>query len=312
MPPSDSARKITGATVRADFNALESVVHYARAAERLGLWASEQKLIEQHFPDPRAPLLEAGCGTGRVTLALAELGYTKITAFDFAEELLDQARHFAREKKLTRRIRLLHADATQLPDKCNLLGYTSVPASERATGNGNLIGYRATPPQSGNSARRQAKSNLTGYSTARRSVAPALFAGVLFLFNGLMQIPGRENRRAALRGLHALAAPGAPLLFTTHDRDDEPAERRHWARHAELWAQGKQDPVLVEFGDRYFVDDDNYRVFMHLPDRTEILEDLAATGWTHEWDEMRRRIAVESTAVKDFSDECRFWLARKC
>lgn len=263
--------KITGATVRADFNALESVLHYSRAAERLGLWASERKLIEQHFPDPRAPLLEAGCGTGRVTLALAELGYTQITAFDFAEELLDQARHFAREKKLTRRLHFLHADATQLPGDRNLFGYRSRGRGEAAAG----------------------------------------FAGVLFLFNGLMQIPGRENRRAALRGLHALAAPGAPLLFTTHDRDDEPAERRHWARHAELWAQGKQDPALIEFGDRYFVDDDNYRVFMHLPDRTEILEDLAATGWTHEWDEMRRRIAVESKAVKDFSDECRFWLARK-
>ncbi len=289
MPSSPPPPKITGATVRADFNALESVVHYSRAADRLGLWASERQLIEQHFPEHAAPILEAGCGTGRVTLALAALGYTKITAFDFAEELLDQARHFAREKKLTRRIRLLHADATQLPDQCNLLGYTSAFRPERAGGNCNLIGYKSR----------------------RRTEAIAGFAGVLFLFNGLMQIPGREHRRAALRGLHALARPGAPLLFTTHDRDDEPGERRHWARQAELWAQGKQDPALVEFGDRYFVDDDNYRVFMHLPDRAEILEDLAATGWTHEWDEMRRRIAPESKAVKDFSDECRFWLARK-
>lgn len=289
MPTPEPVRKISGATVRADFNALESVVHYSRAADRLGLWASERKLIEQHFPDHAAPLLEAGCGTGRVTLALAELGYTKITAFDFAEELLDQARHFAREKKLTRRIRFLHADATQLPDHCNLLGYSSTRPSEGSGDNCNLIGYKSR----------------------RRGATPAGFAGVVFLFNGLMQIPGREHRRAALRGLHALARPGAPLLFTTHDRDDEPGERRHWARQAELWAQGKQDPALVEFGDRYFVDDDNYRVFMHLPDRTEILEDLAATGWKHEWDEMRRRIAPESKAVKDFSDECRFWLARK-
>lgn len=290
MPAPDSPRKITGATVRADFNAVESVVHYSRAAERLGLWASERKLIDQHFPDRRAPLLEAGCGTGRVTLALAELGYTKLTAFDFAEELLDQARHFAREKKLTRRIRFLHADATQLPLS------------------GNLIGDRFPSPQSEKKPARQPKSNLLGYSAEG---GHAGFAGALFLFNGLMQIPGRENRRAALRGLLALVRPGAPLLFTTHDRDDEPAERRHWARHAELWAQGKQDPALVEFGDRYFVDDDHYRVFMHLPDRTEILEDLAATGWKHEWDEMRRRVAMESAAVKDFSDECRFWLARK-
>ncbi|MBP6865473.1 MAG: class I SAM-dependent methyltransferase [Candidatus Didemnitutus sp.] len=297
MPASDSPKKISGDTVRADFNALESVVHYSRAAERLGLWASERKLIEQHFPDLRAPLLEAGCGTGRVTLALAELGYTRITAFDFAEELLAQARHFAREKKVTRRIRFHHADATRLD----------------ATGN--LLGYQTAGERTGHDERKgSSKGNLIGYKSPDESsttTATPGFAGVLFLFNGLMQIPGRANRRAALRGLHSLARPGAPLLFTTHDRDDEPAERRHWKRQAELWAQDKQDPALVEFGDRYFVDDDHYRVFMHLPDRTEILEDLAATGWEHEWDEMRRRIAVEPKAVKDFSDECRFWVARR-
>ncbi|MBA4138498.1 MAG: class I SAM-dependent methyltransferase [Opitutus sp.] len=288
MSTSVSPPKISGATVRADFNAVESVLHYSRAAERLGLWASERTLIEKHFPDPKAPLLEAGCGTGRVTLALAELGYTKITAFDFAEELLEQARAFAREKKLTRRIRFLHADATELPTSCNLLGYIAAAASLGGKSTCNLIGYNA-----------------------RRATNAGGFAGVLFLFNGLMQIPGRIHRRAALRGLHGLARPGAPLLFTTHDRDDEPAERRHWKRQAELWVEGKQDPALLEFGDRYFVDDDSYRVFMHLPDRAEILADLAATGWTHEWDEMRRRIAPESKAVRDFSDECRFWLARK-
>lgn len=307
-PSSASPQKITGATVRADFNAVESVVHYSRAAERLGLWASERKLIEQHFPDRRAPLLEAGCGTGRVTLALAELGYTKLTAFDFAEELLDQARHFAREKKLTRRIRFLHADATQLPAQCHLLGDTARNSRAKRRPSSNLLGDSPDTSPSENVSARPPNGNLLG----DRLTGPTTgFAGALFLFNGLMQIPGRENRRAALRGLLALVRPGAPLLFTTHDRDDEPAERRHWARHAELWAQGKQDPALVEFGDRYFVDDDHYRVFMHLPDRAEILEDLAATGWKHEWDEMRRRVAAESAAVKDFSDECRFWLARK-
>jgi len=137
---------ITGETVRADFNALESVVHYSRAAERLGLWASERVLIERHFPDLRAPLLEAGCGTGRVTLALAELGYTRITAFDFAEELLAQARHFAREKKLTRRIKFHHADATRLDATCHLLGDKPTGrrpgrAERKVSRECNLIGY---------------------------------------------------------------------------------------------------------------------------------------------------------------------------
>jgi len=63
-------RKIDSATVRADFNDLLSVVHYTRAAHELGLWQSERTLIGRLFPDRTAPLLEAGCGAGRVTIGL--------------------------------------------------------------------------------------------------------------------------------------------------------------------------------------------------------------------------------------------------
>jgi SAM-dependent methyltransferase len=135
------------------------------------------------------------------------------------------------------------------------------------------------------------------------------FSGALFLFNGLMQIPGRDRRRAALRGLRAVCAPGAPLLFTTHDRDHSPTERALWRLEALRWERGEQDPRLVEFGDRYF-EDEAGRTFMHLPDRAEILADLAATGWSPEFDALRREVATESRAVREFSDECRFWLVR--
>ena len=77
-------QKITAATVRADFNDLLAVVHYTRAAHELGLWVSERTLIERFFPERAAPLIEAGCGAGRVTLGLWGLGYIRLTAFDFA------------------------------------------------------------------------------------------------------------------------------------------------------------------------------------------------------------------------------------
>lgn len=136
------------------------------------------------------------------------------------------------------------------------------------------------------------------------------FGGALFMFNGLMQIPHRENRRSALRGIRSRCARGAPLLFTTHDRDHSPTERALWRLETLRWVRGEQDPRLVEFGDRYF-EDDVGRTFMHLPDRREILEDLAATGWTHAFDGLRSEIAKESRAVRDFSDECRFWSATR-
>ncbi|HVU35156.1 MAG TPA: class I SAM-dependent methyltransferase [Opitutaceae bacterium] len=251
-------KKITGATVRADFNELPAVIHYTRAAHELGLWNSERILIERYFPDPEIPLLEAGCGAGRVTLGLWSLGHRDLTAFDFARELVDQAVSLAVERGATA-VRFHVADAT---------GLDGLPS-----------------PAGG-------------------------FGGALFMFNGLMQIPGRENRRAALRELHRMCAPGAPLLFTTHDRDHSPTERALWRLETLRWVRGEQDPRLVEFGDRYF-EDNAGRTFMHLPDRREIREDLAATGWTHEFDAMRAEVAKEAKAVRDFSDECRFWLARR-
>lgn len=250
---------VRGRTVREDFNDLRAVVHYTKAAHRLGLWASERILIERFFPDKNVRLIEAGCGAGRVSVALAEAGYTRLHAFDFAEELLAQAQSLALERNVN--LTLFHADATQLT-KCHAI---------RDTG----------------------------------------FDGALFMFNGLMQIPLRRNRRRALRQLAAVCRPVAPLLFTTHDRDDSPAERALWRLEAARWAKGKQDPILREFGDRYYEEDGVGRTFMHLPVREEILADLKATGWTHTFDAMRRQIAVESRSVRDFSDECRFWVAHR-
>jgi len=283
--------QITSETVRADFNDIAAVLHYTRAAHFLGLWESERLLIERFFTDKSAPLLEAGCGAGRVTLGLWHLGYSNLTAFDFAEELLEQARSLATERAADP-IRFFCADATRLPE-CNPLGYISA----------NLPHF----PSSGSQADPKDICNPLGYIPSK--AAGGGFAGALFMFNGLMQIPGRQQRRAALRGLHSVCRTGAPLLFTTHDRNSSLLERSHWREETARWSRGDQDPLLVEFGDRYF-EDQNGRTFMHLPDRTEILEDLAATGWRPEFDALRRELAQESAAVRDFSDECRFWVAR--
>lgn len=258
-----AAPKISGETVRDDFNAISTVIHYTKAAHDLGLWKSELLLIREYFPDKEAHLLEAGCGAGRVAVGLWRHGYRRITAFDFAAELVDQAVSLADERSI-HGITFLQADATQ-----PLFPLLNFPAPGRSTA----------------------------------------FDGVLFMFNGLMQIPGRENRRAALRNLHAVCRPGAPFLFTTHDRDD-PKEAKEWAKEAERWARGEQNPRLLEFGDRYFTDETG-NTFMHLPDRREILEDLAATGWSHVHDRMRDELASETPMVRNFSDNCRFWVASR-
>ena len=108
------ARPIDGQAVRADFNDLLAVVHYTKAAHELGLWASEEALIRRFFTEPAAPLLEAGCGAGRVTLGLWRLGHRNLTAFDFAEELVDQGVSLAAERR-AEGITFLHDDAPLPP-----------------------------------------------------------------------------------------------------------------------------------------------------------------------------------------------------
>jgi len=137
--------------------------------------------------------------------------------------------------------------------------------------------------------------------------ADAAFGGVIFGFNGLMQIPGRASRRRALTELRRVVRPGGRLVFTTHDRDLV-AESGYWAVEMRRWQASAQDSRLVEYGDRVMNRPEGM-VFMHLPDRTEILEDLAATGWAHGFDRLRSLIANEAVSVREFSDECRFWVA---
>jgi len=251
-----SPKKITAETVRGDFNDPKAVLHYSRAADQLGLWASEAKLIERYLPDRTTTILEAGCGAGRGALALSALGYRSIVAFDFAEGLLGQARKIAEDRKAE--------------------GITFQLADATALGPGAFGGRK--------------------------------FQAILFLFNGLMQIPGRANRRRALGNLREHATPGAHILFTTHDRASSATEKLMWRLEEGRWQEGKQDPRLVEFGDRYF-EDEAGRVFMHLPDRAEVETDLTVTGWELVYDALRREVAREGTAVTDFSDECRFWVA---
>ncbi len=258
--PSPRAAKVSAATVRGHFNGIPSILHYTRAAHNLGLWKSERLLIERFLPDRSAPLVEAGCGAGRVAVALWRMGYRSITAFDFADELLDQARSLAAAQG-AHGIAFSCADATTV----------GRPALGLGPGGG--------------------------------------FGAALFMFNGLMQIPGRGRRRAALRRLRSLCLPGAPLIFTSHDRDKSRDDDGYWRAEAARWEAGRQDPSLREFGDRRFVDESG-EVFIHIPDRTEILEDLGATGWAHEVDAMRSDLAVETAAVVEFSDNCRFWVSR--
>jgi len=67
------------------FNDPESVERYQRSDLKVG----EQRLLPKYFDEP-GRLLELGCGAGRVTPFLSELGHD-VVAFDVAPKMVQQA-----------------------------------------------------------------------------------------------------------------------------------------------------------------------------------------------------------------------------
>jgi ubiquinone/menaquinone biosynthesis C-methylase UbiE len=98
-------------TVLKYFDSESVVEHYANAAERLGLWQSEEKIFTRVF-EPSDSLLELGCGAGRIALGLHELGYTNIMATDYSRKMIKRARHLS--TLLEYNIPLRVCDATDL------------------------------------------------------------------------------------------------------------------------------------------------------------------------------------------------------
>lgn len=241
-----------GDTVRQYFRDPVAVRHYADAAARIGLWASEETVFTQVF-DRKDTLLDCGCGAGRITLGLWELGFRNILGFDFSREMIEEARRLAR--LLDYGIAFRVADATRLPFEAGA------------------------------------------------------FDGAIFGFNGLMQIPWRKSRRIAMEQIARVLRPGGFFVFTSHDRDLN-RYRDLWKEERALWDAGLQGEGLLEFGDRH-AETPEGMVFIHIPRQADVEEDLEATGFELLESHLRSEIASESEAVRAFSEECRFWIARR-
>lgn len=135
------------------------------------------------------------------------------------------------------------------------------------------------------------------------------FEAVIFGFNGLMQIPGRENRLSALSEIFKILKPGGVFIFTTHDRilTSDPV---FWEEEKKLWEKNLQNPKLKDFGDRVY-DSPEGEVFIHLPILEEIAFDLNEAGFLLVFESLRSAISSEKSETREFSDECIFRVAMK-
>ena len=141
------------------------------------------------------------------------------------------------------------------------------------------------------------------------SYAEQTFSSIIFGFNGLMQIPERKNRLKVMSECLRVLKSKGYFIFTSHDRSLQ-KWKKFWVEERKKWRSGKQDPKLLEFGDR-FEETSKGMLYIHVPDVDQVRSDLIVSGFLVEGDFLRSKVAAESELTQKYSDECRFWICRK-
>lgn len=84
---------------------------YGLAVDNVGLWRSEAHLIDKYFAK-NSKILDLGCGSGRTTINLFNMGYQNIVGVDLSREMIEQCKNIALDKEL--KIDFQQGDATNL------------------------------------------------------------------------------------------------------------------------------------------------------------------------------------------------------
>lgn len=234
------------------YESKDLIKHYENAVARVGLWVSEEKIFQKLF-NRNQSLLELGCGAGRISIGLWELGYRYLMGVDFSKGMIKVARRI--NKVLEYGVHFHVGDAKALSFDDNS------------------------------------------------------FDGIIFGFNGMMQIPGAKNRQNALEEIFRVLKPECYAVFTTHDRGLG-KHKNFWKKEALLWNKNQQDPRLIDYGDR-FEETDLGPCYIHVPEKDEMIVAIKKAGFRLDVDVLRSSIAQETLAVREFSDECRFWIVQK-
>jgi ubiquinone/menaquinone biosynthesis C-methylase UbiE len=138
--------------------------------------------------------------------------------------------------------------------------------------------------------------------------ADASFDGVIFSYNGIMQIPGSVNRRKAMGEIRRVLKNGGFFIFTTHDRHFDPVFAPFWVEQEKLWREGKQDERVLEYGD--IIIETNPTIFVHIPVPEDTENLLTDAGFKVLKTAMRSELCEEPEHVEKYSCNCRFWIVQ--
>ena len=87
--------------VRNTYSDMEVVSRYAQ----IGLWPAEEILVLEYFPDD-ARVLDIGCGAGRTTIPLAEMGL-EVVGIDFSPAMIQLAMELAAVSKVNPELQVM-------------------------------------------------------------------------------------------------------------------------------------------------------------------------------------------------------------
>ena len=139
--------------------------------------------------------------------------------------------------------------------------------------------------------------------------ADASFDGALFSNQGFMCIPGQERRLKAMREVRRVLRPGSHFVFSTHDRGIARWEQ-FWREERERWDRGKQDPRLIDFGDRIVVDAPS-PVYLHIPSCAEVERLVSDAGLLLVEGRLRSEVAPGDEAIRMLDSNCRMWVVQR-
>jgi len=89
--------KINLENTKNEYSIEARVDEYISFAEEIGLWQSERIVFGKHF-NTQNKILDIGCGTGRTTFGLYDLGYHHITGVDLSDKMIAAAKKIAHGK----------------------------------------------------------------------------------------------------------------------------------------------------------------------------------------------------------------------
>ncbi|MDO4962702.1 MAG: methyltransferase domain-containing protein [bacterium] len=232
----------------------EALEKYKNAIIEVGLWKSEEKIITQ-FVQTKSPILELGCGVGRVAYNIYKLGYHNITGVDLSKNMIKEAKKFAKSKNVN--INYYVGDAMKL------------------------------------------------------NLSENYYDCILFMFNGLMLIPGFDNRLKVLKEVKRILNKGGYFIFTSHDINANDDYKSFWDQQKLLWSRGENNKQLYEYGDLIdseIVAEDS---FIHFPNNNEILNMADMLNFEVVFSDFRDNIVEENEKVKSFSGNTKFWVFKK-